>query len=117
MESSTPSMTCRACGAVSPSPAAFCSLCGQSLGATTAAPRPDQPKPRWHQNVWFVLFMLFFVIGPFGLPLVWKNPRFPRWVKVALTLAMVVYTVALIDVTVRAFRAVMQEMQALQSTF
>ena len=117
MESGTPSRTCRVCGTVSPSPAAFCSLCGQSLGDATAAPRPAQSQPHWYHNAWFVLFMLFFVLGPFGLPLVWKNPRFHRWVKVGLTLSMVVYTVALLDITVRAIQAVMTEIRNVQSTF
>lgn len=67
------------------------------------------PRPKWYYNVWFVFLMLFFVVGPFGLPLVWKNPRFSRRVKVALTLAMIAYTVLLVDVTVRMVRAVMNE--------
>ena len=61
--------------------------------------------------------MLFFVLGPLGLPLVWKNPHFSRGVKIVLTLIMVVYTVWLVDLTVRMFRAVMQEMNHLNSTY
>ena len=77
----------------------------------------EPPRPKWYYNAWFVLLMLFFVLGPFGLPLVWKNPHFRRWVKAALTLVMVVYTVVLIDLTVRAFQAVMAEVRNIQSTF
>jgi hypothetical protein len=78
---------------------------------------PNTPKPKWYYNVWFVLLMLFFVLGPLGLPLVWKNPRFSRGVKVTLTLVMILYTVVLIDVTVRMFRAVMQGVEQFHSTF
>ena len=77
---------------------------------------PDETKPKWYYNVWFVLVMLFLVVGPLGLPLVWKNPRFSRWVKIALTLVMVLYTVALIDLTIRAFRAVMDTMNQFNTT-
>ena len=61
--------------------------------------------------------MLFFVLGPFGLPLVWKNPRFRRGVKVTLTLLMVAYTVVLIELTLRTVRLFVEEAQHLQSTF
>lgn len=77
----------------------------------------EQPTPKWYYNVWFTLAMLFFVLGPLGLPLVWKNPHFSRGVKIVLTLIMVVYTVWLVDLTVRMFRAVMQEMNHLNSTY
>jgi hypothetical protein len=77
---------------------------------------PEPPKPKWYYNVWFVLIMLFFVIGPFGLPLVWRNPRFARGTKVLLTLVMVVYTVALVDLTLRTARLVLQEVEQFQST-
>lgn len=54
------------------------------------------PKPRWYHNLWITLFILFFVLGPLGLPLVWNNPRFSKRVKYALTLAMILYTIVLI---------------------
>ena len=76
----------------------------------------DAPKPKWYYNVWFVLLMLFFVLGPFGLPLVWKHPRWSRWIKIALTLTMVVYTVVLIDATIRAVRAIMQGVEQFNAT-
>ena len=40
--------------------------------------------------------LLFFVLGRFGLPLLFKSPRFGRTWKVILTMAVVVYTVYLI---------------------
>jgi hypothetical protein len=81
------------------------------------APVPSARKPKWYYNVWFALAMLFFVLGPFGLPLVWKNPHFSRRTKAVLTLIMVVYTVWLVDVTIRMFRAVMDQMDQLNATY
>ncbi len=66
----------------------------------------EPQKPKWYHNIGFVLVMLFLVVGPLGLPLVWKNPTFSRRVKIALTLATIVYTVALIDMTLRAARMI-----------
>ena len=60
--------------------------------------------------------MLFLVLGPLGLPLVWKNPRFSRWVKVALTLIMVVYTIVFVDAMVRAVKVILNEANQLNST-
>jgi hypothetical protein len=54
--------------------------------------------------------MLFLVLGPFGLPLVWTNPHFSRRVKAALTVVMVLYTILLVDLTVRAIRTVLRDL-------
>ena len=59
--------------------------------------------------------MLFFVLGPFGLPLVWKNPKFSRTVKLVLTLLMVVYTLLLVEWTIQAFRSVSEHFNDLNS--
>lgn len=46
---------------------------------------------KWYYRPWFVIFMLVFFLGPLGLPLVYKSPRFNlRW-KIGLTLLMLVY--------------------------
>ena len=89
---------------------------GQGLMPERPTLAPQPPNAKWYHNLWFVLFMLFFVLGPFGLPLVWKNPRFARWVKVALTALMVLYTVALIDMTARMVRAVMEQVNQFNAT-
>ena len=76
----------------------------------------EPPQAKWYHNIWFVLFMLFFLLGPFGLPLVWKNPRFSRALKIALTVTMVLYTLLLVDLTLRAVRAVMGELGQFNAT-
>ncbi len=95
-------------------PTAYCSHCGAAL--MSIEPTPTSPQSKWYYNVWFVLFMLFFVAGPFGLPLVWKNSRFSRGVKILLTAAMIVYTLLLVELTMRAVRAVMNQVQQFNAT-
>ena len=63
-----------------------------------------------------MLFMLFCVIGPFGLPLVWKHPRLSQRAKLILTLVMIVYTGVLIDLTMQAVRAVIGQVNQFNST-
>ena len=74
------------------------------------------PQPKWYHSVWFVLIMLFFVLGPFGIPMVWKNPRFSQWMKIALTLVVLIYTVALVDWTMKATQDVLGHMPSIESS-
>ncbi len=63
------------------------------------------PRPRWYYRSWWVLLMLFVVLGPFGLPLLWKSPCFSRWSKIALTVAVAAYTILLLEAVRIAIRA------------
>lgn len=54
--------------------------------------------------------MLFLVLGPFGLPLVWKNPRFSQRVKVLLTGLTVVYTLLLVYGTIATVRVLFDQL-------
>ena len=107
--------TCSACGALIRLTAKFCEQCGNGRNASQQNPASAQ-RPRWYYNIWFVLAMLLFVLGPLGLPLVWKNPRFNRGIKYALTALMIVYTVGLIKLTVQMVRAVSQSVEQFNST-
>ena len=73
-------------------------------------------KSKWYHNVWFVLGMLLFVLGPFGLPLVWKNPRFSPRTKMILTWLMVGYTILLLTATIRMVQTVGASLNSLNST-
>ena len=95
-------------------PAPYCSACGAAL--MSSSPVTASAQPKWYYNLWFVLFMLFFVAGPLGLPLVWKNPRFSRGVKILLTAVMVVYTLFLVQLTMQAVRAAMNQVQQFNAT-
>ena len=76
----------------------------------------EPSKSRWYHNLWFVLAMLLFVLGPLGLPLVWKNPRFTRNTKYALTGLMVLYTFFLIKLTAQLAHVVFQSVEQFNST-
>ncbi len=106
---------CPACQTALEDPSArYCSRCGIAL--STQTPAAATAKGRWYHNIWFILLMLFFVLGPFGLPMVWSHPRLSRWVKSLLTIAMLFYTIGLIKVTVQMIQAVSQTVSQFNST-
>ena len=78
-------------------------------------PPTDAPRIKWYYSVWCVLVMLVFILGPFGLPLLWKSPRFARWAKLLLPLLTLVYTYALIMGTVAAVRSILSHTTQLDS--
>lgn len=114
MEAQANANACPACGTTADGAAKYCSACGTPLDPT--ATRSQPPPIKWYYNIWFVLVMLFFVLGPFGLPLVWKNPRFSRGVKVGLTILAIAYTLWLIDATIRITRAVLEGVNRFNET-
>lgn len=104
MDESAKDLSCARCGSSISLTANFCSQCGQSVVDRTP---PRDPQAKWYYNVLFVLFLLFFVLGPFALPLVWKNNRFSPTLKWILTLATIAYTIAIALLCFWALRAVL----------
>ena len=49
-------------------------------------------QPNSLDSPWFVLLMLFIVLGPLGLPLLWRSARFSIFWKVLLTSALAMIT-------------------------
>ena len=56
----------------------------------------QEAKVKWYLNPISVVLLLFFVLGPFGLPLLYKSPKFSKTLKIILTVAVIVYTSLLI---------------------
>lgn len=104
MDLPTDPKTCWLCEAPVTAAARFCSACGQQLDQTVPTRKPS--TARWYHNIWFVLFLLFFVLGPFGLPMVWSNPRMSRGMKLGLTGVMVLYMGILIQLVMRMVYAI-----------
>jgi hypothetical protein len=65
----------------------------------------------WYHRPWAVVVLLFLVLGPLGLPLLWRSPSFTRGWKIVLTVAMVVYTALLIESMIAAMRVAMEQMK------
>lgn len=82
---------CPLCAGPLTAGAVYCGRCEQVLQRVTP---PAQPKPKWYYNTWVVLLTLTpFVLGPFGLFLLWKSPNFSKNAKVVLTLVTITWAV------------------------
>ena len=68
---------------------------------------------KWYYRPAWVLVLLFVVLGPFGLPYLWKSPGFSRRSKVVLTVLVVAYMALFIEEAIRVFRAIQSEMNTL----
>ena len=62
----------------------------------------------WYYRPWAVLVLLFVVLGPLGLPLLWRSPSFTRGWKIVLTVTMVIYTALLLESTRAGVSCVLQ---------
>jgi hypothetical protein len=54
----------------------------------------SRPSKKLHQSTGAVILALA-TVGPLALPLVWTNPRYSRFVKIALTVGVLAVTVGL----------------------
>jgi hypothetical protein len=80
-------MQCPKCKHKLVSEARFCHHCGLELPPDTAVRTSE-----WYYEPVFVLLTIFLVLAIFGLPLLWKSPRFSPTQKVLVSLATVIYT-------------------------
>ena len=59
----------------------------------------------WYHRPAWVLLLLFVILGPLALPILWKSPHFSRRWKIVLTVIELLYVVLLLDETWRVVRA------------
>ena len=77
-------------------------------------PSPGPPTPlEWYFRPVWVLVLLFVVLGPLGLPFLWRSPRFSRPLKAVLTVLVIAYMALFIDETIRVYRMVKSEFDVL----
>ncbi len=74
---------------------------------------PTQLK--WYYRPVGILLLLFVVLGPLGLPYLWKSPGFSRRWKLVLTVLTLAYTALFLEEAGRVFREVKSEMSALRT--
>jgi hypothetical protein len=74
----------------------------------------QEGKVKWYLNPLSVVLLLFFVLGPFGLPLLYKSPKFSKTLKIILTVVIVVYTSYLIFASLEIGKELYTRMQELR---
>jgi len=97
-------IVCRGCYVVLDAEDQYCRQCGTKCGTDpaaapaddemipatvvpekTATTRPSKPAT---DNPWVVLGLLFLVLGPLGLPMLWRSRAFSTWSKLAISVAL-----------------------------
>ena len=74
----------------------------------------EDRKTKWYLKPISVVLLLFFVLGPFGLPLLYKSPQFGKTSKIILTIAVVLYTSYLLFVSLEIGRELYTRMEEMQ---
>ena len=71
----------------------------------------NREKVQWYLNPVIVVLLLFFVLGPFALPLLYKSPGFSKTLRIILTLIVTIYTLGLIFASLEIGREVYIKME------
>ena len=74
----------------------------------------EERKIKWYLKPVSVVVLLFFVLGPFGLPLLYKSPKFGKASKIVLTVVVMVYTFYLVFASLEIARELYRRMEELQ---
>ena len=73
-----------------------------------------EEKVKWYLRPIGVVLLLFFVLGPFALPLLYKSPKISKTLKIVLTIAVMIYTAYLIIASVEIGRNLYIKMEEYQ---
>ena len=69
----------------------ICAHCGGDMGPNDAYCRHCGTKKgkgiSWYHHTWGIMILLFVVLGPLAIPLLWRSPVISRERKWVLTLA------------------------------
>ncbi len=74
----------------------------------------EEGKVKWYLTRTSVILSLFFVLGPFGLPLLYKSPRFSKKVKIILTIVVIIYSSYLVFASLEIVRQLYRRMEEFQ---
>lgn len=81
-----------------------CKHCGEFLDASRQ-PHPPAEKLPWYFGKSFIILAVCSV-GPLALPLIWWHPRSSRGWKIGLTIAILVLTWFLYQLTMESLRSI-----------
>ncbi len=74
----------------------------------------EDGRIKWYLRPISVVLLLFFVLGPFALPLLYKSPKFSKTLKIILTIVVIIYTSYLIFTSLEIVREFYRSMGELQ---
>lgn len=80
-------IVCPKCNAPIAASDNFCRQCGTPTA--TGAGSSGGTRGAWWESPWIVLPLIFVVLGPFALPLLWRSRCFSRAWKIVLSVLVV----------------------------
>ena len=104
----SPDIICRRCRAVLEATDNYCHSCGAPTANLAAQ------KPRWSESPWVILPLLFLILGPLALPLLWRSRQFTASWKSILTVLVTGITVFVCFECWQAVQQTLAELQKLQ---
>ena len=78
--------------------------------------KEENDNVKWYLRPLVVLVLLFVVLGPLALPLLYKSPEFNKTLKIILTITVIIYTLYLIYVSVELGMEAYRRIMGLQTT-
>jgi hypothetical protein len=87
-------MQCPKCSQKLVMGAKFCHQCGAEI-----PPEITEKTISWYYDPVVVILSIFLVFAVFGLPLLWKSPRFESWHKILISIVTVIYTALILAAT------------------
>ncbi len=85
-----------------------CRFCSEFLDE---AAKP-KPKTKWYYSTPTIVISLL-VVGPFALPLVWKNPKYAVITKAVITLVVIAFTIWLCYLMGNMYQQLIEQINAL----
>ncbi len=71
------------------------------------------PETKWYHGRVMVLIMLFVILGPMALPMLWKSPNFSKPWKQILTVLTLLYTLWVLKACVDAMQTSMRTLSSM----
>lgn len=77
----------------------------------------ETKKNAWYLEPIAVILLLFFALGPFALPLLYKSPKFGSGAKISLTILTLLFTGTVIFYSYQAINQTLQRLDEMNRMF